>query len=197
MGETAVVAMTAGEFFAWQETQSDLYELAGGIPLQMMTGASNRHDRITVNIIVEADSRSRGTTSRPTTKNTCIKISETQIRRPDVAIDCGPIIDKSYIANDPRAVFEVLSPSTRLFDQARKLEEYKSVPSLLYIVLVDPDSPALIVFARQPDGGWNSRTIEGLEAEADFSALGITLPLTGIYRDLTFRPKPVGLSHSK
>ena len=191
MGETAVFAMTEGEFFVWQEAQNDLYELVDGIPLQMMTGASNRHDRITVNIIIEAGTKLRGKSWRPVTRDTSIKISETQIRRPDVAIDCGPVIDKSYIANDPRAVFEVLSPSTRLFDQARKLEEYKSVSSLFYTVLIDPDSPALITFTRQADGGWTSRTIEGLEEEVDFSAIGFTLPLVEIYRDLSFRPKPM------
>ena len=46
--------MTQDEFFAWQEHQEHLYELVDGVPvlpLKMMTGASQRHDRVVVNII--------------------------------------------------------------------------------------------------------------------------------------------------
>lgn len=190
MGVRAVVTMNAAEFFAWHSGQTGLYELVDGYPLKMMSGAGNRHDQITVNIIGEIRSRLRGKTCRPTTQDTGVKISETQIRRPDAAIDCGPLLDNSFIANDPRAVFEVLSPSTRNFDQVKKLEEYKSLASLRHILLIDPDGPELIAYTREANGAWTSRAVEGLEAEAAFPDLGFTLPLAEIYRGLTFRAKP-------
>ncbi len=190
MGEKAIAVMNATEFFAWQESQDDLYELVDGLPLKMMTGARNRHDQIVVNIIGETRAILRGRTCRPTTQDSGVKISETQIRRPDVAIDCGPLVDESYLVNDPRVVFEVLSSSTRIFDQTKKLEEYKSVASLTHIVLIDPDAPELIVFARAAGQPWVSRTIEGLEAEVEFSSLGFSLPMAEIYRDLSFRARP-------
>ncbi len=102
--EKAFVTMTAAEFFAWQAGQTELYELVDGIPIKMMTGASNRHDLITVNIIGEARSRLRGNPCRPMTQDSSVKISETQIRRPDVTIVCGPIVDDSFATNDPRRV---------------------------------------------------------------------------------------------
>jgi hypothetical protein len=46
--------MTQDEFLAWQERQDRLYELVDGVPvlpLKMMTGASQAHDRVVVNII--------------------------------------------------------------------------------------------------------------------------------------------------
>ena len=190
MGQTAIDAMTADEFFAWQEIQDDLYELVDGFPLKMMTGAENRHDQITVNLIVAIDPQLRGKSCRPTTQDTAIQISKTQVRRPDMAINCGPIRDKTYIASDPRVVFEVLSPSTRLFDHSKKLEEYKSVASLAHIVLIDPDRPEVLAFARQADGGWASRAVKGLAAEIAFVELECVLTLAEIYRDLTFRPGP-------
>jgi Uma2 family endonuclease len=48
--------MTMDEFFAWQAKQDKLYELVDGIPvlpLKMMTGATQAHDRVVVNIIRE------------------------------------------------------------------------------------------------------------------------------------------------
>ena len=190
MAETAIVAMTADEFFAWQEKQDELYELVDGFPLKMMSGAKHRHDRITINLIVAIDRNLRGKPCQPTTQDTGVKITESQIRRPDVAIACGPFNDDSYIASDPRAVFEVLSPSTRLIDHSKKLEDYKSVASLAHIVLIDPDRPEVLAFARQADGGWASRAVKGLEAEIGFGDLGCVLTLAEIYRDLTFRPGP-------
>ena len=44
MGEKAVKPMTAEEFFTWHEHQEDRYELVEGVPVKMMTGASNYHD---------------------------------------------------------------------------------------------------------------------------------------------------------
>ena len=190
MGRKAVAVMTADEFFAWQEMQDELYELVDGLPMQMMSGAENRHDQITVNLIIDIGSKLRGKTCRPTTQDTSIKISDSQIRRPDMAINCGPIRDKTYIASDPRAVFEVLSPSTRIFDLTKKLEEYKSVASLTHIVLIDPDAAELIRFHRIA-GSWVSQTVTGLEAAIEFADIGFRLPMAEIYRDLTFRPRPM------
>ncbi len=46
-------SMTVEEFFAWQTDQEERYELVDGvpIPLRAMTGASNRHDVLVVNVI--------------------------------------------------------------------------------------------------------------------------------------------------
>lgn len=191
MGQTAIASMTIDEFFAWQETQDELYELVDGLPMQMMSGTRRRHDRITVNIIISAGSRLRGKTCSPVTQDTAIRISPTQIRRPDVAIDCGPFLDEDFIASDPRAVFEVLSPSTRVFDHSKKLEEYKSVASLRHILLIDGDSAEVIAYARNADGLWVASTFAGLEAVLDFPDMGFSLPMAEIYRDLTFRPRPI------
>ena len=190
MGQTAIASMTTDEFFAWQETQDPLYELIDGVPVQRVPG-TRRHDRIMVNIIAETGSRLRGKTCSPVTQDTAIRISAMQIRRSDVAIDCGPFLDEEFIASDPRAVFEVLSPSTRVFDHSKKLEEYKSVASLRHILLIDGDSPEVIAYARNADGIWAARTVAGLEAVLDFPDMGFSLPMTEIYRDLTFRPRPI------
>ena len=51
--------MTPEEFYAWQETQEDKSELVDGYPVprwpdvEMMTGASRRHDQIVMNLIGE------------------------------------------------------------------------------------------------------------------------------------------------
>ena len=191
MGQRAITSMTADEFFAWQEMQDELYELVDGMPLQMMSGTENRHDDITVNLIIEVGNKLRGKPCKPATQDTAVKISEGRIRRPDMTIKCGPSREKTFVALDPRAVFEVLSPSTRGFDQSKKLEEYKSVASLSHIILIDADSAELIAYQRDASRAWVARTRSGLAEVLEFADLGFSLSLDEIYRDVTFRAKPV------
>ncbi len=51
MAEALLRPWTTDEFFAWQETQPERYELVDGHPLKMMAGALNVHDDIVVNLI--------------------------------------------------------------------------------------------------------------------------------------------------
>lgn len=55
--------MTLEESFDWQQRQDRNYELIDGVPvlpLKSMTGATDQHDRITVNAIVSFGTRLRG-----------------------------------------------------------------------------------------------------------------------------------------
>ncbi|HEX6002321.1 MAG TPA: Uma2 family endonuclease, partial [Hyphomicrobiaceae bacterium] len=49
-------------------------------------------------------------------------------------------------------VVEVLSPSTRKFDETIKRDGYFSLPSVNHYLIVDPDGPPIIHHSRQPDG---------------------------------------------
>ena len=191
MSQTAFSRMNADAFFAWQETQDALYELVDGYPLRMMSGANRQHDRVTINLIVAIDAKLVGRTCQLTTQDTGIEISQTQIRRPDLAIDCGKYVAEAYAAKDPRAVFEVLSRSTRVFDHTKKLEEYKSVASLRHIVLIDPDTSEVIAFQRETGGAWVCRTFNGNDSSIKFADLGFVLTLAEIYRGLEFRARPM------
>jgi Uma2 family endonuclease len=95
------------------------------------------------------------------------------------------------IASKPTLVIEVLSPSTMRFDQTKKRDEYKSVPSLRAIVFVDPGVPVLRILERASDvEAWPGRLIRGLDETADIPNLGIRIPLRDVYDGLTFRPRP-------
>jgi Uma2 family endonuclease len=50
---------------------------------------------------------------------------------------CSPD-DDSMEADKPALVMEILSATTRGFDRNDKLDEYKTVPTMEYILLVDP-----------------------------------------------------------
>lgn len=115
------------------------------------------------------------------------RIPTENVRQPDVTIDCGPIRDDALDSTAPSVVFEVLSPSTRKSDQICKLDEYKTVPTLRHIVLIEPDRSRVLVWSRA-DGA-----AAGVDAEiVEFGAIlaldgvGKVLLLVDIYQDLSF-----------
>ncbi|WP_338101762.1 Uma2 family endonuclease [Methylobacterium ajmalii] len=103
------------------------------------------------------------------------------MRRPDAGLDCGSRDPGSTIAAGPRLVVEVLSPNTRDFDAFEKLDEYKSVPGLEYILLVEPNQPAVRLWRKAGDGSWSRQIVEGLDAEIDLPQIGVTLCMSDVY----------------
>ncbi len=178
---TAIKPWTLAAFFEWQQGLEDRYELVDGFPLKMMTGASRRHDMVVMNILGELRNRLRGKSCVPFTADGAVETKPGQIRRPDVGVDCGSTDPDAFVASEPRVVFEVLSPSTRDFDRMRKIEEYKAMPFLRHIVLMEQDRPLALHWSRLTGAGWDEARVDGLDAEIPLTALGITLPLRELY----------------
>jgi Uma2 family endonuclease len=177
--------MTPEEFFRWILDQEARHELVDGVPV-MMAGADRRHDRIAVNMIRLLGDRLQGGRCQSFTSDTAIRIPAGNIRYPDLGVDCGAFDDSSLAANEPLLVVEILSPSTQAFDRTEKLEEYKTVPALSYILLVDPTAPQLRLYSRDGEAGWQTRGMAGLDAEIEFPRLAVTLPLREVYAGLDF-----------
>lgn len=180
--------MTVEEFLSWQQRQDKLYELVDGLPLlplKMMTGASQAHDRVVVNIIREFANQLRRGPCRPTTDDLAVRIPAGNIRRPDVTVECGEGRRGDVTVAVPCAVLEVLSPSTMSFDRIRKIPEYQTVPTIEYILLVDTESPRIDVWTRGPEG-WTQIQHDGLEARVELPAIGARLLLADVYEGLTF-----------
>jgi Uma2 family endonuclease len=93
-------------------------------------------------------------------------------------------------ANEPKLVVEVLPPSTREYDLYNKIEEYRALDSLEYVLFIEPNIPLAVLWSRGEDRSWSDDTIEGLEKVVHVPRLGLALKLVDIYDDLSFRPSP-------
>jgi len=189
MSEAATTKMTTDEFFAWQERQDRNYELVDGVPvltIKAMTGATDQHDRITVNAISWLHQSLRGKPCRPKTADTSIKTIR-GTRRPDILIECGKPGPRSMAADDPRVVIEVLSPSTTRYDRFQKLAEYQQHSAIKVILLVDSEAPRVAVWRRTGDI-WGQTELAGLDAVIDLPEIDTTLPLMELYYDVSFDP---------
>jgi Uma2 family endonuclease len=190
MQELAHRRMSPNAFFRWLVRQEGKYELVDGEPVAM-AGADRRHNVVARNLMTSLIPQLKGGPCEPYGGDFAIQIPAGNIRYPDLSIDCGKTRDSSMVATKPTLVIEVLSPSTMRFDQTKKRDEYKSVPSLRAIVFVDPGVPVLRVLERSSDiAAWRSRLVRGLDEIAEIPNLGVHIKLRDIYDGLTFRPRP-------
>src|SRR4051794_3867032 len=94
--------MTPEAFYAWAEPLDEKYELVDGFPvrrtpdLEMMTGASKRHDRIVWNLIGAIGNQLRAGPCHGFTSDTAVRTSPLSRRRPDAGIECGARDDQSH-----------------------------------------------------------------------------------------------------
>jgi Uma2 family endonuclease len=189
MSERAIIPMPAEMFLEWALHQEQRYELVDGIPVAM-AGAKKAHDRIVANAHGMLYNQLRGQKCQNFTADIAVRIPAGNIRRPDVGIDRGAFDPDATTADVPFLVMEVLSTSTREFDMLRKLEEYKTVPSLGHIVLIDPETPQVFHWSRSPGQEWRYTLLEGIDAVIHVPEIDCTLDLAALYEGLTFRRLP-------
>jgi Uma2 family endonuclease len=156
----------------------------------MMAGARNVHDDIVVNLVGELREQVRGSGCRPFTGDGSVETRKGQIRRPDVGVDCGQRDPNGTTAALPKLLIEVLSPSTRDFDSFRKLEEYKCVESVDYIILIEPNAAFASVWSRDETGQWAEHRVHGLTGRIDMPKLKIALRMDAIYEGIEFPAIP-------
>ena len=191
MTVTARRQMTVEEFFQWQEGQEDRYELVDGWPLKMMSGASNFHDVIVVNLIIALGNQLRGTPCRATTPDSSVRTRIKSIRRPDVTVTCEPPLPNTYEARDPRLVVEVLSSSNVGVTWQRKLEEYRKLQGLVYILLIDSRTVDATLYTRTGTD-WEPVDFSSLEAVIELPEISCRLTMREIYEGLQLEAGEAG-----
>jgi Uma2 family endonuclease len=135
MAEHAGKLMTFDEFLAWDDGTDQRFELIDGV-ITAMTAPGPEHRIIVANAASEIRSRLRRRPPCRPENEAAIRIDPFVCWQADIAVTCGPL---SRDVLDPLLIVEVLSPSTRANDLDRKLADYKALPSVLEIWLIDSE----------------------------------------------------------
>ena len=64
--------------------------------------------------------------------------------------------NNKYIKNEPELIVEVVSESSQVNDYVDKFIDYTKIPSLLYYLIVEPETLLLTVYAKSDNGGWQA-----------------------------------------
>ena len=163
------------------------WELIGGRVVRMMVGARWQHNIIVGNISADVRRQIR------VQKAGCQVFTETFWLKerfmdlavfPDVMVRCGARLrEEATSINDPVVLVEVVSPGSEARDRVEKDVLYRRLPSLQHYVLAERDIAAVDALERS-ESGWTLRRIEGLDGVLQLPAIGVSLPLAEIYRDV-------------
>ncbi|CAG0951818.1 hypothetical protein ANRL3_00286 [Anaerolineae bacterium] len=142
-----------------------------------MAGASENHNLLALNMAGELRSKLKGTPCRTFMSDMKVKAWEAFFY-PDVMVVCERDNENEYYKNSPVIVVEVLSKTTRKFDQTVKRLRYQALPSLEEYVLIEQDRGEIVVFRRKD--GWQS-SYYYLGDEISFYSVNVVVAVEDIY----------------
>jgi Uma2 family endonuclease len=88
---------------------------------------------------------------------------------------------------NPKAIFEVLSPSTEYYDRIVKFQHYRGIESLQDYILVAQDEIRVEQYTRSDANTWTVRDHLHAEDVLKIASIGgISVPLSAIYERIEF-----------
>jgi Uma2 family endonuclease len=181
--------MTVDEFYAFTDARPDeeKWELIDGEPI-LNASPSKLHQRILKNLTLALGHIEQQAGAQwEVLPGLGVLVSDTKRPEPDLLIVPNfPSVDLTRRDSDDVIVaFEILSPSTSDRDLRWKRAAYTSLPSLTHYVIVAQDAVEIVVVARVD--GFVERRLRSLDARLEFPALGVSLPLSEVYRGTGLR----------
>lgn len=173
------------DYLAGELVSEEKHEYLGGV-VYAMAGASNRHNRIVVNILGALHGRLRGKSCDPYNSDTKVRIrlvTGTRYYYPDAMVVCESNPDDDSFQDRPVLIVEVLSETTRRADEWEKRDAYLSIASLNTYLLVEQDSAKVSVLRRTADG-FTRENFAGVEQVIPIPDIGTNLPLGEIFEGI-------------
>ena len=189
MAEPAIRGMTVDEFLDWEDGTDTRYELVGGF-IVAMAPPMPAHGQLALALGSEIRSRLR---ARPP----CRAYGEAGIVRPDqndtcyvadLAVTCDPPGPQDRLLRNPVLIVEILSRSTAAFDRQTKVADYRRIPSVQEILLIDSESVFAEILRRDGER-WITEIVQGPAATLSLSSVPLSIPMTELYEGIPL-PEP-------
>jgi len=181
--------LTLDEYIAIEESSETKHEFLDG-NVHEMTDFSPAHCLITANLIGSLHPQLRGKSCRMFPSTQRLKVEATGLYTyPDASVVCGPmqLAEKpNYTMTNPTVLIEVLSPSTEGYDRGMKFEHYRKIDSLRAYLLIAQDSIQVELYTRQEQNSWLLEEFTEKETMVPLDAIGCTMAIKDIYRDVEF-----------
>jgi Uma2 family endonuclease len=176
--------MSEADYLEWESRAREKHEYVAG-EVFAMAGASERHNRITLNIAFHLRLASRGRSCRAFMSDMKLRIAGYRsYYYPDVMLVCDNDDDHPIYKTAPCFIAEVLSPATATTDQREKWLHYQGIPSLRYYLLVDADRVRARLLTRVAEDRWTEQTLDREDiVEITCGDAHLALALDDLYED--------------
>lgn len=172
--------MTLAEFMAWEDHQPDRHEFYRG-DIFAMVGGTARHNRVIMNLGSRIADHLDGTGCQAFTESMKVQIAE-GILYPDVVVTCEKAdAGDEQVITAPKLIIEVLSPSTKGYDQRDKFYLYRSLPALREHALIDPSNRRVEVFTLAETDAW--RLVDQTKADGlTLNSIDLRIPMEVVFK---------------
>ncbi|MCY7376588.1 MAG: Uma2 family endonuclease [Pyrinomonadaceae bacterium] len=198
----ARIDYTVDEYLAMERAAVERHEYIDG-EVYRMAGESDEHGDISVNLILIFGNQLRGRDCRVRTKDAKVKSggfaqavgksTKGMFSYPDLVVVCGEVKyhdKKKDVILNPKAIIEVLSGSTEVFDRNDKFIRYNMFnETLTDYVLVSQEKPQVEHFIRQDDNSWKQYTFIGLDKVCRIESIECRFDLKEVYDRIKFSKK--------
>jgi Uma2 family endonuclease len=179
---------TGEQYLAWEREADFKSEYLRG-EIYAMSGASLEHNIISSNLNRVIGNQMLGRPCQILGSDMRVQVEEADAYfYPDLSGLCGRFDfhdERKDTYKNPQFVIEILSASTESYDRGKKFFHYQTLPSLREYVLVSQGEAAVEIY-RKEGNRWIYQLLTGADAELRLESVDCTVPLSGIYRNVTF-----------
>ena len=150
-----------------------------------MAGASDRHNRIAINLTSRLNERLIEGPREVFTSDMKLRVSPNVYYYPDVVVCCDAPPMDAYFRAQPVLIIEVTSPTTQRIDHHEKLVAYQHIPGVREFVLISQDHVRVEVHRRVEDE-WRQEILSQGTDLLTLDSVGLTINLAEVYRNVRF-----------
>jgi Uma2 family endonuclease len=182
MAEPARARMTVEEFLRWNSGDDRRHELVDGEIVAMNPPAA-AHRTVVAKLAWRL-----GEALAP--RKPCRVEVDAGLRIPnrgfsyysaDLAVTCAPHRRGQQELEDPILVIEVLSPGTEGYDRKTKLPDYRTIPTVREILMIDSEVAYAEIHRRTGHGDWVVEIARGLDSGLRLASIDLELSLASLY----------------
>ncbi len=186
----ALESLTTDDFLDWDSGDDRRYELVGGVPVAM-AAPSRAHQIIAVNFAYHLkDALDKRPPCNAGAEAPIDVIDRDDCHIADLAVTCRPHEPGQRLTPEPLVIVEILSPSTENKDRKVKLPDYRAIPSVQEIVLVDQQQLYCEVHCRLSDGRWLTDLLRQPDARLRLESIDFDQPLSALYVGVSLEEEP-------
>lgn len=177
------------EYLALEETADFKSEYING-QIFPMAGGSTNHNQIALNFSTELNFAFKKLDYRVFMSDVRLWIPQKRIYTyPDVMVVVG---EPEYFNNhtdtitNPQVIVEVLSSSTKGYDQGGKFEAYRTIPTFAEYLLVDQTKVYIEQYSKTGNKRWSLREYDAEDTAITFTSVEFQISLTDVYNKVKF-----------
>lgn len=182
------IQYSAEEYLSIDSQSQDRYEFDKG-RIWAMPGTSTNHNRIIHNLVLSflTSIKAKGSKCEIFTESIRLELKQAKAYYyPDLIYTCNPLdLQEKNMVRSPSLIIEVLSESSFSMDLSQKLDNYITIPSLLYYLVISQDEYRIRIWEKS-EGRWIYSVYTQLLDTIDLSQININLTLEDVYENIVW-----------